>query len=908
MSFGASQAPVNSVAVSGGSAWVTSIPPFPEGELAIVSIGTFGAASTGLAVTDDVGGVWFPYISGQTIPGTVQITTQSFFGVFAKYVTGHEEALTLHFGGSPTTVWNTIDVIGGGIGQPSVDPNWASVNGKTLFENFSTSGVKASGDTTPTGQSPIASGLSHQAKQVIYAVGFTPRGNGGLNSPPWPSNSANFPNLTPLNNDTSGTQDLNTAWTTSTAQFSSTDTFYQDWSGGNARAAVVFAISFFDPGPVSIITSPARFYMRGGHPSSALALPEVGNYTLESTFSIGGGLDGALVDCYRVSRFAQPPQLGDQPPSGGGDQVGGQVESGGAGSSGRWSLPIAAIADYYVRVLWKGVNYWGKYSAGSICGQPPGGLVLSNSSAAVGPLVVNAPAPVGNTTSPEAAAIGHGHDLASAFTALGEMFAGAGPGEAARTFLPTTQPVGQVWTILPTTPPAPGWSQPVGGLSIQPISTVPSPAISQPGEYTVTASAPYIIPLPPLAVAPFGLYSFDRVDTSEFFVGFRGNGGDQIDVSTPSGFINQFGFMHHGDRVVFFPDPNRSIWRIAYFNPHLGNMYMNQKFMSAFGDAGYYGFMSPGPFSGAALDMITGSGNSWQARITVGGAYSAPWNGFVFFGTDVTDLAGFPRIQVTSGSLFSGGPVAVLAVGHAGGPNNQSGIDLAPNQAIVGAYIPGNYNPPTGLPGSTSTIAVTGGTTGSIAFDDRRQPIDCSSNITPQLATAPFDGRYSFADIVLPPSGVFETTASGDMSILGNWQGGGDSASDQTGPMGWSLFACPDLRDGTGNNLNPQDVWDVRGTVTAMIHPQFANSHYNRYVAVHWGQTKITQGQTITSTPQSPFPGGYPCRVWWTTSCDEHSGSASHYGDGNYWRFENVPPHMSVRAINLGGTVNGTVG
>lgn len=98
-------------------------------------------------------------------------------------------------------------------------------------------------------------------------------------------------------------------------------------------------------------------------------------YTKTGSFGwAGGGKAGAIVDLWATSRFGGfPPQNAappDENPPDAGPATTGQTE----GNPGGYLITgITEVQDYYVRVQYGGVSYWGGCPAGSLAGQGSGG-------------------------------------------------------------------------------------------------------------------------------------------------------------------------------------------------------------------------------------------------------------------------------------------------------------------------------------------------------------------------------------------------------------------------------------------------------------------------------------------------------------------------------------------------------
>lgn len=68
--------------------------------------------------------------------------------------------------------------------------------------------------------------------------------------------------------------------------------------------------------------------------------------------------NGVSVDAWLASRFGGMPAFGDAPP-GGSPDAGPVLSSNSFGTPGAWQLTLPTNAQYYVRVVYQGANYWG---------------------------------------------------------------------------------------------------------------------------------------------------------------------------------------------------------------------------------------------------------------------------------------------------------------------------------------------------------------------------------------------------------------------------------------------------------------------------------------------------------------------------------------------------------------------
>jgi fibronectin type III domain protein len=96
-------------------------------------------------------------------------------------------------------------------------------------------------------------------------------------------------------------------------------------------------------------------------------------YTKSGTFGwAGGGKAGAIVDLWAVSRFSGLPTENQAPPAGAPDA--GPVTTGPEfGSPGAFFIAdIPLVQDYYIRIQYAGLTYWGFCAAGSLGGVGPG--------------------------------------------------------------------------------------------------------------------------------------------------------------------------------------------------------------------------------------------------------------------------------------------------------------------------------------------------------------------------------------------------------------------------------------------------------------------------------------------------------------------------------------------------------
>ena len=94
------------------------------------------------------------------------------------------------------------------------------------------------------------------------------------------------------------------------------------------------------------------------------------SYTKSGAFLwAGGGKAGATVDLWAASRFTTPPAENANPPDANPPDAGPVTTGTNFGSPGAYTITgITAYTDYYIRVQYGGVSYWGECSAGSLAG------------------------------------------------------------------------------------------------------------------------------------------------------------------------------------------------------------------------------------------------------------------------------------------------------------------------------------------------------------------------------------------------------------------------------------------------------------------------------------------------------------------------------------------------------------
>lgn len=97
-------------------------------------------------------------------------------------------------------------------------------------------------------------------------------------------------------------------------------------------------------------------------------------YTKSGSFAwAGGGKSGAIVDLWAVSRFAGVPPVQDSAPPSGSPDAGPVTTGSNFGSPGAFTITgITIEQDYYIRVQYGGISYWGESPASSLGGLPVG--------------------------------------------------------------------------------------------------------------------------------------------------------------------------------------------------------------------------------------------------------------------------------------------------------------------------------------------------------------------------------------------------------------------------------------------------------------------------------------------------------------------------------------------------------
>lgn len=914
-------------------------PVLAIGEMLILHLGTFGGSiQSSFTVTDNGSGGWEPLIP------FAQVTGSQTYNVWTKVAEASDVAQAtagtwqFTYGCTASSVagiamWGQLDCLGGAIGIPQIDPNWASTGITTITTTGAQYRTGNPAATPPTGQCPVAFGTSHQAIEVIYAGGFQGRSIApGPNTPAFPSNNhAAFPDLAPLAGGTvlgANGSHLNTGWATSLEQFTPNGganpaTLYESWGDSrvppdNGAAGFTFAVAFYDPGVAFANPSGARVRSFPGRPRINLGFAPTGAFALAGSFVTEGGTDGATVAAYRSYRFTTAPVQDTALPPGGGDQIGAPVTTNETyGAPGAWTLDVPVVDDYYVVVTYPtsgaGVHrYWRLYPAGMVSGRVISDFVINGDAGAIGPVVLDTPTP---GTTGTAADAGHTHPVGPLYGARGEILIGAGDGVA------ELRSLGDEGTIFTSDGSTGVWLPPSGGVGVSFIRepTAPgTPTVTYPGEYLVDGSAgQYDIQLPPITSTSSptpGYYSFKRLDDTNNFVRFLPADGQTIDGAA------QWGFMHQDDVCVLVPDGVGS-WIVHQQPDVLGYMYANSGFIHAFGytgggsaGSGTQAHCSPGPYTGASLLSVNGSGSAWQAILTVSQA------GFEFWGTDVND-GNTPTVSGISGMS---GTAQIMAVGPLDdgtltNPNNippgivdpPAGYPTSPWMSGAGYPAPRNLAPNEALVQFTSGPVLTGA--GQIAFNNRRSPIDSQDSsgtpLTEQDGWTP--GTYAFCSLVVPPSGVFEAicSGSGKMFFSGVPKG-----------ISWPLAICFDTQ-------NKQQTWNVKAsTAKVMVAAQFTvpgNSGGNQITASGQPFTGYTQPNYEEHIVQHPvqsiiiqnnqgmlaqaLPPGHPAWLYWIV-WPVATGGQSNYGDGTGWFMENLPWRLVARGVPGGTEVAGSTG
>lgn len=191
-------------------------------------------------------------------------------------------------------------------------------------------------------------------------------------------------------------------------------------------------------------------------------------YTKSGSFGwAGGGKSGAIVDLWAASRCGNVlPVQGAAPPSGSPDA--GPVTTGSDdGNPGGYVITgITTVQDYYVRIQYGGVAYWGGCSAGSLAGQ--GALEASDIEALfsnAGDIFIGTGPGTGEQISLSGA-------IGGLFTGAGYLIVGTGDGTAE--FLAAGAD-GDVFTSngIGVTP---SWQAPTGGSGALPRQSVSTAA------------------------------------------------------------------------------------------------------------------------------------------------------------------------------------------------------------------------------------------------------------------------------------------------------------------------------------------------------------------------------------------------------------------------------------------------
>ena len=101
-------------------------------------------------------------------------------------------------------------------------------------------------------------------------------------------------------------------------------------------------------------------------------------YTKQGYFGYaGGGKNGATVDLWAASRFSGFPAENDTPPVGSPDAGPVVTADTFGGPGGYYIAGIATVEDYFVRVQYGGNTYWSLCPAGTLGGQSPAAVGIT---------------------------------------------------------------------------------------------------------------------------------------------------------------------------------------------------------------------------------------------------------------------------------------------------------------------------------------------------------------------------------------------------------------------------------------------------------------------------------------------------------------------------------------------------
>lgn len=90
----------------------------------------------------------------------------------------------------------------------------------------------------------------------------------------------------------------------------------------------------------------------------------------------GGGKEQAIVDLWAASRFLAPPAQNQAPP--GPTPDAGPVTTGeNFGNPGAYVIDVATVQDYYQRIQYGGVSYWGAVPAAELMGQDDSSITVN---------------------------------------------------------------------------------------------------------------------------------------------------------------------------------------------------------------------------------------------------------------------------------------------------------------------------------------------------------------------------------------------------------------------------------------------------------------------------------------------------------------------------------------------------
>jgi hypothetical protein len=249
---------------TGGTFTVT--PAFAIDDLLIFTIATFvnPTIAAPFTITDNGSANWQVLTPPVTNSGIRTLVQWYKFATAADLATGSLTTVTLTWGGSGGgNGWWIMDDFTNSSNVPLIDSNWVP-NSTTMWT--STAQVSATGSipTVPgnphgSGQSPVGTGLSQQAYELIYIVWFNQKGAKG--NPNFVSNSPSITTPTQFNTINGGNpSNLISAYATSdgTAPFSTLDNVFAQWTQlpSQPSPAIMVVSSFYDPGIADLSVAP----------------------------------------------------------------------------------------------------------------------------------------------------------------------------------------------------------------------------------------------------------------------------------------------------------------------------------------------------------------------------------------------------------------------------------------------------------------------------------------------------------------------------------------------------------------------------------------------------------------------------------------------------------------------------